>query len=640
MNSSGQLPPGSATDSSPSSGFEEKERREIIEELEVILGDCAKLSGAEATWATERCLALEHRLDMIQKAQGLIGSLSQFVRQAWNIVEPETPLIWSWHYEYLCEWLELVSSGKFKELYPEKLGLIINVPPRSGKSTFGSVCWPVWTWLLAPGRRFLFASHSNPLAVSHNNKRRLLIESHFFQERFANYFSLIKTTGDMLINNHTGQFHVTSITQGSTGFGGMVLVGDDLLDREDAFSMTKKKKTNSWIDSSFSKMLDDQVRGVTVHISQRLAVDDPTGHILGEDKSTGKADHWIRIKIKREAEENEEYIFPISKHVHARPKGDILQAERCPPSVLVRLKSKPREWANQEQQEPTPAEGALLNPHHLRWYKANSPLPTFFQVVLSIDCNFAKGADNDLVAMHKYAMVYNRRYLLDRCTEQIGYIQTKVRAKEMSRGGHLVPWLPFPMPAATQVLIENKANGPALTEELRADPTFGLAVIDYDPKGSKTQRFIAATGDVAGGLVYFPEDAPWIGSLVKVLCEYAGEGSVRYDDDCDAFSQFVNWSRQMQYGLLGWMEKQAAEAAGTTKIHRCVYTDETGTDIILEWDEYKQLWVDPKNPERTYAAAPADTGQAETGEQAADGTAVSDSAPGSAEGSGGGAASS
>ena len=34
-----------------------------------------------------------------------------------------------------------------------------------------------------------------------------------------------------------------------------------------------------------------------------------------------------------------------------------------PPMVLARLKSKPREWANQEQQEPTPETGALLFLH-------------------------------------------------------------------------------------------------------------------------------------------------------------------------------------------------------------------------------------------------------------------------------------
>ena len=45
------------------------------------------------------------------------------------MVEPDTPLAWGWHYEYLCEWLTMISSGEFKERYPEKLGSIINVPP-------------------------------------------------------------------------------------------------------------------------------------------------------------------------------------------------------------------------------------------------------------------------------------------------------------------------------------------------------------------------------------------------------------------------------------------------------------------------------------------------------------------------------
>ncbi len=606
---------------------ESKTARSLKDEIREILltpEEEKYLTPDEAQVYIKALTELERQLDLEEIAQGLTANLSQFMRQAWNIAEPETPLVWGWFYEYLCEWLELVSSGEFKQRYPDKLGLIINIPPRSGKSTFASVIWPVWTWLKFPGRRFLFASHSNPLAVHHNIKRKLLIQSLFFQERFGSRFKLTKVAGDMLVNDHTGQFHVTSISQGSTGFGGLILVGDDLLDREDAFSKVAKKKANSWIDSSFSKMLDDQVRGVTVHISQRLATDDPTGHILGEDGTSGKAEQWIRIKIRRQATEQETYEFPLSGQKLVREKGDVLQgADRCPPNVLARLKSKPREWANQEQQEPTPDTGALLNPNKLRWFNGRTALPTFFQVVISVDCNFAEGAENDLVAIHKYALVFNQRYLLDGRTEQIGYTSTKQAIKEMARGGHTVSWLSCPMPAATQLLIENKANGPAITEELRADPNFGLAVIDYNPKGNKTQRFIAAVGDVEGGLIYFPEDAPWLGPIRKELCEFAGEGSIAHDDNCDAFSQFINWSRQMQFGYLAYLEKKAAEETQAT-IHRCLYTDETGAEIILEWSEQKQVWIDPKNPEKTYAAAPATA--AETGEQVTDAAVDGDAA--------------
>jgi len=564
--------------------------------------EIALLLPEEAEQYLQALEEYERQLDMEEIAAGLVSDLPTFMRQAWNIVEPETPLVWSWHYEYLCEWLTMISSGEFKQRYPEKLGLIINVPPRSGKSTFASVLWPVWTWLKYPARRFLFASHTGGLSESHNQKRAWLINSKFFQERFGNRFKVLAESGDLIRNDHTGQFHVTSIGSGSTGYGGLILVGDDLLDREKAFSETYKNKTNSWIDSSFSKMLDDQVRGVFVHISQRLAVDDPTGHLLGEDGSTGNANQWVRIKIRREAEEEEIYEYPLSGQKHVRSKGDILQAERCPPLVVARLKLKSREWANQEQQEPTPSTGAIINPNWLKYYRASDGLPSLFQVIVSIDCTFKSGDGTDMVAIHKYALSGKRRILLDRRTERLNYPSTKQAAKEMARGGHQVSWLKEPMPAATQLLIENKANGPALTDELRDDPEFTLGIIEYDPgRSSKTERFVTASSDAEAGLCYFPTDAPWIGSLRGVLCQYAGEGSVPFDDDCDAFAQLINWSRQMQYGLLGYLEKQEQLERG--EVHRYMTSDpDTGEDLILEWDPVRKLWYDPRNPERTWAA--------------------------------------
>jgi hypothetical protein len=72
-------------------------------------------------------------------------SFAEFVRQAWHIVEPATPLVWNWHLEVLCEYLEAtaVDGGITR--------LIVNIPPRSGKSLLASVLWPAWVWVR--GRR-------------------------------------------------------------------------------------------------------------------------------------------------------------------------------------------------------------------------------------------------------------------------------------------------------------------------------------------------------------------------------------------------------------------------------------------------------------------------------------------------------
>src|SRR5208282_6798290 len=80
--------------------------------------------------------------------------LAAFFRWAWEIIEPETPLVWSWHYALLAEWLMLVSSGEFKRRYPEKSGLVICVPFRSAKSSFCTIAWPVWSGPNFPGGGF------------------------------------------------------------------------------------------------------------------------------------------------------------------------------------------------------------------------------------------------------------------------------------------------------------------------------------------------------------------------------------------------------------------------------------------------------------------------------------------------------
>jgi phage FluMu gp28-like protein len=62
----------------------------------------------------------------------------------------------------------------------------------------------------------------------------------------------------------------------------------------------------------------------------------------------------------------------------------------------------------------------------------------------------------------------------------------------------------------------------------------------------------------------------------------------------------------MHYGLLAYLDKQAAQTAGNLEPIRCLVKDENDRDLVLEWDRTRQLWVDPKNPERTWAAGPGE----------------------------------
>ena len=66
-------------------------------------------------------------------------SLAQYVRQAWHVIEPQTPYLHNWHIDAIAEHLEAVTFGELRRL-------IINIPPRYGKSNLVSVFWPTWEW--------------------------------------------------------------------------------------------------------------------------------------------------------------------------------------------------------------------------------------------------------------------------------------------------------------------------------------------------------------------------------------------------------------------------------------------------------------------------------------------------------------
>ena len=76
---------------------------------------------------------LEHAAALrMSPAYRLAGDLASFVKKAWTIIHPSRPLVWSWHYDLLCEYLTLVHQRKIKRL-------IINVPPRTAKSTIVTI---------------------------------------------------------------------------------------------------------------------------------------------------------------------------------------------------------------------------------------------------------------------------------------------------------------------------------------------------------------------------------------------------------------------------------------------------------------------------------------------------------------------
>jgi predicted phage terminase large subunit-like protein len=92
---------------------------------------------------------------------------------------------------------------------------------------------------------------------------------------------------------------------------------------------------------------------------------------------------------------------------------------------------------------------------------------------------------------------------------------------------------------ATEVLIEDKASGTQLIQELIADGCHG--VTRYQPDCDKVMRLHAQTAMIENGFVHIPESAPW-------LAEYLHEMTVfpngKHDDQVDSTAQFLDWFKK------------------------------------------------------------------------------------------------
>lgn len=500
--------------------------------------------------------ALAQRKKMNEVAL-LESDFAAFFRAAWPILEPKTPLVWSWIYDLLCEWLTLVSTGEFKKRYPDLLGLIINFPFRSGKSTL-VICWLCWTWIRFPHMRFLCASYSAALSSEHSLKRRNLIFSRLFQERFGDRFSIVgdRNRIDDFANDKMGSMTATSVGGTTTGFGGDILVGDDLNSQDDAYSPAQILATNRWDRSNWATRANNPAESVFVYLSQRIHEDDVSGHLLSEQKG-----RFLHLRLPLEAEEDCEYIGPISGRVYKRKAGDILLPERFISPVVEGLKAQPRVWSTQCQQTPVPETGGILKKHWWPLYtRPGDPriegcvvLPDEFdESIQSWDMSFKDTKNADLVCgllVHrKKAMKYIDP---DIVWDRLDFPATKKAVIAFS-ARH---------PEAHRKLVESAANGIGIIAELQTEISGLIAV---QPIGSKESRLHAAAPDVESGNVILPHPsiAPWVPRFIDE-CAAACCGG-KHDDAADALSQAINKLRKGGGFMSGWVG-QALEQIATAK---------------------------------------------------------------------------
>jgi predicted phage terminase large subunit-like protein len=469
--------------------------------------------------------------------EALASDFAGFARCAWKVLNPGRALFWSWHYDLLCEYLTLVKERKLRRL-------IINVPPRTAKSTIATVCFPCWVWITEPWHAFLCASYSNSLSTDHSVGRRNLIQSPWYQSLWGDRFQLSsdRNLTTQFTNDRSGAMIATSTGSGAEGRGGDTAILDDPMSNEMALSDVERTTANRWVDFTLRQRLNNPGTAAIIVIMQRLHELDTTGFVLSEDGG----DIWTQITIPLEAEKDERWEFPISGKVVDRKKGEILQPDRFTPDIVAEKKRNRMVYAGQYQQRPAPLEGNLIKRSEVKYYGGVDPVTCqpdeqlpwdgFDRKLISIDCAFKDGDSSDYVAIGVIGVKGRKRFLLNVVNAHLdaGGTELEIRRQKSLH------------PDATAILVEDKANGPAVIQRLKTNLA---GVIEVNPQGGKIARMFAASPEWQAGDWYVDRTAAWTEPFVQQITMFPAAAN---DDMCDMMTQAAIYLASSRANLWVW----------------------------------------------------------------------------------------
>ena len=498
----------------------------------------------------------EVMLDLVKREQerrSASGSLYEFVKQSWHVVEPGIPFIASWHIEAICEHLEAVSAGEIQRL-------LINIPPRHSKSTIVSVMWPAWEWITDPAQKFLCASYSGNLSTRDNLKTRRLLQSPWYQERWGYMFNFAgdQNAKQRFENDKTGYRLATSVGGTATGEGGSRLILDDPHGAQAAQSEVMRESDLEWFDMVWSTRLNNPKTDAMVTVMQRLHERDISGHILDDIKG------WEHICIPAEWDGKTRKTI-LGPYDPRKKKGELICPERFGEKEITTLKQLLGVYgtAGQLQQDPTPSEGGILKTAHFNLWPSTSGLPPFEYILQSYDCAFTEKTTGDPTACSVWAMFTHKgvrnAMLIDAWDEHLSYPDLRARAVKdwTTEYGGMTKDSPYSRAKRPdRILVEAKASGQSLLQDLRLAK---VPAVGYNPgQADKVSRAHQAAPTLELGLLWVPESGKnlgqpvsWAAAFLKQLGKFP---VAEHDDYVDTFTQAIIYLKND-----GWFELPQAK---------------------------------------------------------------------------------
>jgi predicted phage terminase large subunit-like protein len=443
---------------------------------------------------------------------------STFAARCFYDLNPQTDLAMNWHLEVIAAKLAAVRRGEIRRL-------IINLPPRSLKSLMASIAFPAWCLGHDPSAQILCVSYAQDLADKLARDCRSIMMNPWYRRIFPTRLAAHRQAVQEFITTRQGYRLATSNGGVLTGRGADIILIDDPLKPEEALSDARRQAANEWYDHTLYSRLNDKRHGAIVIIMQRLHEDDLVGHVLAQEP-------WEVVRFPAIAEEDEVHEFETiwGSQCFTRRRGEALHPEREPLDTLESILRTIGEYnfAGQYQQSPAPLGGGLVKKEWFKLYGEQDRPESFDRIVQSWDTANKATELSDFSVCTTWGIKGKNLYLLGVLRKRLEYPDLKRAVREQQS-----------LFNANVVLIEDKASGTQLIQELIVDGCYG--VTQYKPECDKVMRLHAQTALIENGFVYIPETAPWLAAYLHEMTVFPRG---KHDDQVDSTAQFLDWFKK------------------------------------------------------------------------------------------------
>ena len=408
------------------------------------------------------------------------------------------------HHALICNALMRVFRGEVKNL-------VINLPPRYSKTELAVLNFIAWSLGQVPDAEFIHLSYSATLAES-NSKNTKAVMLH---ESYADCFDTKldpdsragahwKTTDGGVMYATGSDGTITGFGAGKLreGFGGAIIIDDPHKAGEAASDAMRTRVVENFGLTVESRR--NAPHTPIIVIMQRLHEADLSGFLL----AGGNGEKWEHLVIPA-VDAADEALWSW-KH----DRETLRTMERANPYV----------FAGQYMQRPAPLGGGIFKTAWWCWYRPEAA-PRFKRIIQSWDTAFKVKEKNDFSVCTTWGEADNGFYLLD-------LIKGKWEFPELKRlaVSHAAKWNP------NAILVEDKASGQSLVQELRRDSR--LFIVPIQKELDKVSCANAVTAVIESGRVFLPEGHPEMAGLV-LSCGQFPNGA--HDDDVDSVTQALGY---------------------------------------------------------------------------------------------------